>query len=134
MSYTYRNCCDISHIFVHFKTLNITFYLYYFIHIDYCLLSNNIYDYHIVSQGKVTVASIDDNEEFTLTDVISNFVFIYFSLLILKLLTPLMQFKQQQYQYYQYCSCINNLTFYFCSRFKRKAKTHLRKFQKKKML
>ncbi|XP_012156861.1 myosin heavy chain, muscle isoform X12 [Ceratitis capitata] len=35
---------------------------------DYCLLTNNIYDYHIVSQGKVTVASIDDNEEFQLTD------------------------------------------------------------------
>ncbi|XP_053958265.1 myosin heavy chain, muscle isoform X3 [Anastrepha ludens] len=34
----------------------------------YCLLSNNVYDYHIVSQGKVTVASIDDNEEFQLTD------------------------------------------------------------------
>ncbi|XP_039950846.1 myosin heavy chain, muscle isoform X27 [Bactrocera tryoni] len=35
---------------------------------DVCLLTNNIYDYHIVSQGKVTVASIDDNEEFQLTD------------------------------------------------------------------
>ncbi|XP_067622947.1 myosin heavy chain, muscle isoform X40 [Eurosta solidaginis] len=35
---------------------------------EYCLLSNNIYDYHIVSQGKVTVASIDDKEEFELTD------------------------------------------------------------------
>lgn len=35
---------------------------------EYCLLSNNIYDYHIVSQGKVTVASIDDPEEFLLTD------------------------------------------------------------------
>ncbi|XP_033248645.1 myosin heavy chain, muscle isoform X12 [Drosophila miranda] len=35
---------------------------------DICLLSENIYDYHIVSQGKVTVASIDDSEEFNLTD------------------------------------------------------------------
>ncbi|XP_023295437.1 myosin heavy chain, muscle isoform X23 [Lucilia cuprina] len=35
---------------------------------EYCLLSNNIYDYHIVSQGKVTVASIDDADEFSLTD------------------------------------------------------------------
>ncbi|XP_017461521.1 PREDICTED: myosin heavy chain, muscle isoform X6 [Rhagoletis zephyria] len=35
---------------------------------EICLLSNNVYDYHIVSQGKVTVASIDDAEEFTLTD------------------------------------------------------------------
>lgn len=43
-----------------------------------CLLSDNIYDYHIVSQGKVTVASIDDAEEFQLTDVIFNFFFIFF--------------------------------------------------------
>ncbi|XP_055917193.1 myosin heavy chain, muscle isoform X5 [Eupeodes corollae] len=35
---------------------------------DACLLSNNIYDYHVVSQGKITVASIDDGEEFQLTD------------------------------------------------------------------
>ncbi|XP_039229035.1 myosin heavy chain, muscle isoform X26 [Drosophila yakuba] len=35
---------------------------------DFCLLTDNIYDYHIVSQGKVTVASIDDAEEFSLTD------------------------------------------------------------------
>jgi len=34
-------------------------------------LTDNIYDYHIVSQGKVTVASIDDAEEFSLTDVIA---------------------------------------------------------------
>ncbi|XP_017025593.1 myosin heavy chain, muscle isoform X14 [Drosophila kikkawai] len=35
---------------------------------DICLLTDNIYDYHIVSQGKVTVPSIDDAEEFSLTD------------------------------------------------------------------
>lgn len=34
-------------------------------------MTDNIYDYHIVSQGKVTVASIDDAEEFSLTDVIA---------------------------------------------------------------
>lgn len=45
---------------------------------DNCLLSNNIYDYHIVSQGKVTVASIDDAEEFILTDVISQYFFFVF--------------------------------------------------------
>lgn len=28
-----------------------------------CLLSNDIYDYHYVSQGKVTVPSIDDKED-----------------------------------------------------------------------
>ena len=36
---------------------------------EMCKLSNNIYDYHFVSQGKVTVASIDDSEEFGITDV-----------------------------------------------------------------
>jgi len=30
---------------------------------DMCFLSDNIYDYHFVSQGKVTVASIDDRED-----------------------------------------------------------------------
>ena len=38
---------------------------------DMCLLSDNIYDYFNVSQGKVTVASIDDGEEFQLADVSS---------------------------------------------------------------
>ncbi|XP_042889750.1 myosin heavy chain, muscle-like, partial [Penaeus japonicus] len=32
-----------------------------------CFLSNNIYDYHYVSQGKVTVPSIDDKEEMEFT-------------------------------------------------------------------
>ncbi|XP_037787098.1 myosin heavy chain, muscle-like [Penaeus monodon] len=32
-----------------------------------CLLSNDIYDYHYVSQGKVTVASIDDKEDMEFT-------------------------------------------------------------------
>ncbi|XP_032294514.1 myosin heavy chain, muscle isoform X19 [Drosophila virilis] len=35
---------------------------------DMCLLSDNIYDYFNVSQGKVTVPSIDDSEEFQLAD------------------------------------------------------------------
>lgn len=35
-----------------------------------CLLSDNVHDYHIVSQGKISVASIDDSEEMNLTDVI----------------------------------------------------------------
>lgn len=34
-----------------------------------CNLSDNIYDYYNVSQGKVTIPSMDDSEEFTLTDV-----------------------------------------------------------------
>merc|ERR1712228_171297 len=33
-----------------------------------CLLGDDIYDYSYVSQGKVTVASIDDNEELEFTD------------------------------------------------------------------
>merc|ERR1719189_2297795 len=33
-----------------------------------CLLGDDIYDYTYVSQGKVTVASIDDNEELEMTD------------------------------------------------------------------
>merc|ERR1719195_2159861 len=33
-----------------------------------CCLSNDIYDYTYVSQGKTTVASIDDNEELEMTD------------------------------------------------------------------
>merc|ERR1712113_287594 len=33
-----------------------------------CMLTDDIYDYEYVSQGKVTVASIDDNEELEMTD------------------------------------------------------------------
>lgn len=49
--------------------LTLPSYIFY-LNTDACLLSNNIYDYHIVSQGKISVASIDDADEFTLTDVI----------------------------------------------------------------
>jgi len=34
-----------------------------------CCLSDNIYDYYNVSQGKITIPNVDDGEEFTLTDV-----------------------------------------------------------------
>ena len=34
-----------------------------------CCLSNDIYDYHFVSQGKITVASIDDAEDMEFCDV-----------------------------------------------------------------
>lgn len=37
--------------------------------IEACLMSNNIMDYHIVSQGKTTIPNVDDGEEFGLTDV-----------------------------------------------------------------
>lgn len=33
------------------------------------LLSDNIYDYHYVSQGKIEIANVDDGEELRLTDV-----------------------------------------------------------------
>lgn len=36
---------------------------------DMCILSDNIYDYYNVSQGKVTIPNMDDGEEFSLTDV-----------------------------------------------------------------
>ncbi|XP_072381322.1 myosin heavy chain, muscle isoform X44 [Diabrotica undecimpunctata] len=35
---------------------------------DMCLLSNDIYQYYYVSQGKITVPNMDDGEEFGLTD------------------------------------------------------------------
>lgn len=34
-----------------------------------CSLTDNIYDYYNVSQGKVTIPNMDDGEEFALTDV-----------------------------------------------------------------
>lgn len=34
-----------------------------------CLLSNNIYDYYNVSQGKITIPNLDDGEECMLADV-----------------------------------------------------------------
>lgn len=36
---------------------------------EMCYLSNDIYDYHNVSQGKVTIPNVDDAEELLLTDV-----------------------------------------------------------------
>lgn len=34
-----------------------------------CLLSNDVYDYNIISQGKTTIPNVDDGEECLLTDV-----------------------------------------------------------------
>lgn len=33
------------------------------------MLSNDIMDYHVVSQGKTTIPGVDDGEEMQLTDV-----------------------------------------------------------------
>lgn len=37
--------------------------------VEKCILSNNVMDYHIVSQGKTTIPGLDDGEELTLTEV-----------------------------------------------------------------
>lgn len=37
--------------------------------LDMCLLTNDVYDYNIISQGKTTIPGVDDGEECTLTDV-----------------------------------------------------------------
>lgn len=34
-----------------------------------CCLSNDIYEYHYVSQGKTTIPNVDDAEEMLATDV-----------------------------------------------------------------
>lgn len=34
-----------------------------------CILSNDVMDYHIVSQGKTTIPNVNDGEELELTDV-----------------------------------------------------------------
>lgn len=39
---------------------------------DMCMLSNDIYDYVNVSQGKISIPGMDDGEEFQLTDVSVN--------------------------------------------------------------
>lgn len=36
-----------------------------------CQLSNNINDYHFVSQGKTAIPGVDDGEEMMVTDVSS---------------------------------------------------------------
>lgn len=51
-------------IYVHFPRISISCLIS-----ALCLLSNDIYDYHYVSQGKVTVASIDDKEDMEFTHV-----------------------------------------------------------------
>jgi hypothetical protein len=37
--------------------------------IDITMLSNNIMDYYVVSQGKTSIPGVDDGEEMELTDV-----------------------------------------------------------------
>ncbi|XP_042243049.1 myosin heavy chain, muscle-like isoform X25 [Homarus americanus] len=57
------------------QTLERSYHIFYQIMSDQiktikpiCRLSNDIHDYHFVSQGKVTVASIDDKEDMQFTD------------------------------------------------------------------
>lgn len=37
--------------------------------LEYCLLSNNIYDYRIICQGKTTIPDVDDASEWKIIDV-----------------------------------------------------------------
>lgn len=46
-----------------------TFTLKYYTYPEQCLLSNNIMDYYVVSQGKTSIPGVDDGEECELTDV-----------------------------------------------------------------
>lgn len=41
----------------------------HFKHTENCILSNNVLDYHNVSQGKTTIPNVDDGEECVATDV-----------------------------------------------------------------
>lgn len=62
---------------------------------DMCLLSNNIYDYVNVSQGKITIPNVDDGEECTLTDVspkndsISPYITSFYSSIFVTVFFPL---------------------------------------------
>ena len=42
--------------------------------IEICTLTDNIMDYHVVSQGKTTIPGLDDGEELQATDVRGVFV------------------------------------------------------------
>ena len=58
---------------------------------DMCILSNNIYDYVNVSQGKITIPNVDDGEECLLTDVspwqMDSWIHRFFSFLYVPLCT-----------------------------------------------
>lgn len=45
--------------------------LFWFLPTEMCMLSNDVYDYYNVSQGKITIPNVDDGEECVLTDVSS---------------------------------------------------------------
>lgn len=68
-----------------------------------CMLSNNIHDYHIVSQGKTTIPSVDDGEEMLGTEVRIGRNWTLISMLLLLLSSvkiPRKEIDQQQnYQY-----------------------------------
>lgn len=57
------------------------------IHLDKCILSNDIMDYQVVAQGKTTIPGVDDAEEMQLTDVRTNWLrhlFCFFPFHIIK--------------------------------------------------
>ena len=45
------------------------FLIHCLIHSEMCLLSNNIKDYHYVSQGKTEIDGVDDGQEMKAADV-----------------------------------------------------------------
>ena len=59
-----------------------------------CLLSEDIYDYHYVSQGKTTVPSIDDNEDLEFTD--DAFTILHFS-------------DEERWNIYKIVSCVMHM-------------------------
>lgn len=68
---TWRSRHDTKNIqyttkFTNFMLIDLTFR-----YLEQCMLSNDVYDYYIVSQGKTTIPNVDDGEECLLTDVSS---------------------------------------------------------------
>ena len=70
-----------------------------------CFLSDDIYDYHYVSQGKTTVPSIDDNEDLEFTH--DAFDILHFS-------------EEETYNIYKIVSCVmhmGELVILYCNYF-----------------
>lgn len=64
--------------------------------LEICLLSNNVYDYHVISQGKTTIPSVDDGEEMGLTDVRNRKIYFH-ELTLFRLLTKILKPQKQDF-------------------------------------
>lgn len=62
--------------------------------LDYCLLSKNIYDYRIVSQGKTTIPGVNDAEGWEETDVRIGPLFVWNVFIVIKLLLSVSSFVE----------------------------------------